>query len=147
MLLKSGFHGFGAAWFVVPAWRPPGDDHAEEFSFSPHLADVFHDTDMFHPAELIDFNPRLERHSCLTFANDTHLDPCRAMWMSLKNKNIQNEEPYFYPANVRMLDPTRFLDYNEMVEISVFEHTFWNLEKKDEALYEFYDKSIREKTK
>lgn len=153
MIHTSKYHGFGAAWFVVPVWRNhtrhDDDDDDVLFSFSSTRARVLHDEDEGHGAELIDFNPRLERHTCLAFANETHKDPCRSLqqWLMMNDDDhAMVVEPYYYPANVVMVDPTRFLDYDEMIQLSANTNDKWNIEKNDHLLYETFEKAIRQKT-
>lgn len=116
IVARLNYTGFGAAWFVT----------------SPN--------NISHVA-LIDFNPRMERHTCFAFANMTHPDPCRAFWLSQHDHHHQQQETFYYPAGVSYQDPSRLVDF-EMYDKQPDPDALWNVESRDALVYNYVLKKL-----
>ena len=82
---------------------------------------------------LIDFNPRLERHACLSFLNNTVIDPCQAFQMIARGHHFQPSElPFFAPADLKYHDPSRTIDLDGKVLVDP--SIYWNIETSDDIL-------------
>lgn len=121
LIAGLNYSGFGAAWWISTKAE------SEDGTY------------------LIDFNPRMERHTCFAFATDERPDPCIAFWKYSYGENKWDKPtPFFFPADVYYQDPSRLLDFEMDEKVIDIPNALWNYEKRDQLGYETLLKRIND---